>query len=385
LDSSVLNEALDVVDLLIDSTRASQIQIYAAVRAINRNLDPLQICQKEMVDEARERTFQLLDLSYSDALIQNGNLSEQVATRLANLVADSLALQRRTSPNYRRDFLRELRVLTDRFSQSKRFRAALGFEYLYLPRVSYAAAPPLDLTPFQLNQFGGGGIAQARMNFDHHVTPAISLGAKVDNIEVNVAIPRNTQAVTVTSAAQRVAVAANQDSPDMLIRTTIESKLKAEFDAGATFWLLGAWDTRERNRHLKRLRDKASGPKGKPMSELLHEDPPPESTRRWDIGGGLGFTAFRIDERADTDVRLRSDPTKTFNELASSGTIHSEKSQFYRAPYMRADFRLNVSDELTLGVVARKYFGRANAEETSAQVRGATFSVLLVWYPTLGW
>ncbi len=360
-DKSPAKNALAVLKELIDDTRSAQARVYSAARTINRNLDAVRDTDSETVAQARKLTRKLMVGSYSDALFQSRNLGDQIKTRLANLVADSLLLQTDSSPLLRQDFLAELEMLTKRFVDARRFRAGIGAEYIYMPKVSYAAAANIDLTPFQSSGAPVGGNTGFVVDFGNQSTPATRIVASGSGMEVAVALPSDGQSREFVTSVQHAAVSGTESSPDLLYRTTLTSRLKPEFDASLSFSLLYA---------LNLIRDK------------------PEEERERDRISyhlGIGMTGFRIDESSTTDVRQRSNPAQTFNDLSTTGTTVSSRRISFKSAYWNADARFVVSDESQLGLSYRRYFGRKSEDETSPRVSGYALSIYFVWLPTFGW
>jgi hypothetical protein len=360
-DRSIAKDALSVLDELIDDTRKAQSRIYVAVRTINRNLDSAKPSAADDISNARALTEALMGESYSDGLFQSGNLSDQITTRLANLVADSVLLQTDGSAHRWKDFLRELGIIRDRVSKSRKFRVGIGAEYLYLPTVTYATGTRIDLTAFQTSGLGGSAVNGNVVRFDGQSTPAIRLSASTPVADVWVSIPSQRHSQTFVSEVRRSAVTTTLASPDLLHRTSFTSNLKTEYDAAVSIDPLAIyrWAT---------------------CGESSSKDSVPIS-----FHVAYGATGFRVEELATTDVRVRNDPLKTYQELASSGTIATARRFAFSRNYIAIEGRFSISDESQVGIVYRDYLGRRSDNETSPWVSGGSLSLYFVWAPTFGW
>ena len=134
--NAIFNESLEVINLILDTSRKDQNLVYLFARAVNRNMDLVDQADKAFVDSVRGLTSKLMDASYGDALHQNANLSDQIKTRLPLLIADSAKIARPTQGEaigrQKEDFLRELKLLTERFLKSGKFRIGIGASYIYI-------------------------------------------------------------------------------------------------------------------------------------------------------------------------------------------------------------------------------------------------------------
>jgi hypothetical protein len=352
--------AIDVIREITKKTRADQSSIYLFVRTVNRNIDELGGNEegRKFAQDVRKLTKRLMLASYRDSLYQNGNLSDQIKNRAPLLIADSVKLNLPSAEYLRQDFLLELEVFTNRFLDAKRFGAGVGFQYLYLPVMSYPTAAAVDLSPFQtLDNFGSSGRTTFIVDFSNVSSPAVVVTAKVPYGQVDVAFPSETVSPAITTSVTRIAMSRNSASPDLLVRTTLESKLKLEFDLGGILWI------------------------GEGYDRLKRGDGDQVVARRWDIGLGYGTTGFQIDEKFSTDVRVRSDPAKTYNELASSGVIVTSTRRSFHVPSYRTQVKLVVSDELHLDLVYRR-FRRTTIDTGPININGFSIGLTATWYPT---
>jgi hypothetical protein len=360
-DKSLGKNALSVLKELLDDTRSAQARVYVAVRTINRNLDALTSKDSDTVEKAGMLTAKLMAGSYSDALFQSRNLGDQVKTRLANLVADSLLMQKNDSESLRDDFVGELSILTNRFVESRRFSAGIGLEYIYLPKVTYTASTAVDLSEFQASGVPVSGQTGFQIGFDKQATPATRIVASGSGMDVAITIPAQSQMRQVVTSVRQAEVSSPASSQDLMYRTTLTSKIKPEVDACLSFSVLYA----------------AGLIKGAPEDE--------RERQRISYHLGVGMTGFRVDEVATTEVRSRTDSTKAFNDLSPIGSTVSTRRLSFKQGYWNADARFLVSDESQLAVSYRQYFHRSGHNELSPRVSGYALSIYFVWLPTFGW
>ena len=360
-----LDLSLTAINVILGQNAKDQDAIYAFARTVNANVDKIGGTMRDgsaFASSTRERTKKLLDKSYSDGIHMNANLSNQVKTRLQRLITDTTRLLDPSSgmsdferDNLKEDFLHELEVITDRYVQTRIFRVGIGTSLAYAPQLSYVAVPNIDLSAFQNMPFGGSGRSLFLVDFSHASSPALNLSAKVPWAQIDVSIPTQRQSATIYTDARRFPIT-TATSPDLLARTTIESKLKVEVDAAVSVSLVDAY--------RKLFRD--------------------QRPQQWDAGIGYGTTGYRVTENATTDVRVRSDPTKTFNELPASGTTATSRIFSFHADYWRAHLGLWVSDEIQVGIVG-KFYRKATVDNGPVNIRGATLAVGATWYPTFPW
>lgn len=360
-DKSIAKNALLVIDELLDDTRSAQSRIYNAVRTINRNLDLLESSSPDTVTRARELTRKLLASSYNDSLLQSGNLSDHLVTRLSNLVADSVLMQKNASANLRADFISELGILSNRFLDSKRFRIGIGAEYLYLPKISYAAPLSIDLTAFQSPNFRSGSQTGILVDFSNQATPATRLTASGSGLDVTLSLPSQKQAREIVTGVRQAPVDPNSALPSLLYRTTLTSTVKTEFDASLAVSVLYAYDALFRKPEDSRGRQRVA------------------------YHAGIGTTGFKIEEAAVTEVKRRTETTQSFNDLPTIGTTSSRRRVALNFPYWSVGASFIVSDESRMGLGYRRYIARNDLDETAPRATGTSFSIYFLWQPTFGW
>jgi ABC-type transporter MlaC component len=358
----VVTQAADAINDLLLSNRADQTSIYLFVRAVNRNLRCIKNNDSD-VNRIHELTSELLKQSYTDQLFQNKNLSNQIQTRLPLLIADSVELTNPslTDPQRRQafaDFKEDLELLAGRIDNAKRFRIGLGIQYSYLPDLQYRAATQVDFSPYQLP--GTGGIEPVSFNTDftnRSMFEAV-LSARVPYTLIEIGIPDRTQTETSTTTVQESPATA---TTDILSRTTINSKLAIVYDVTASL-LVSEIATRYLDLNAQGY----------------------QLVSRLTAGVGAGLTGFQIADSSSTDVRLRTDPTKTFNSLPTTGTITSSQKTAFNSAYGYAHVRYYVSDEVEVGVSIRRYL-QSHSGSAVADISGVSAALTIVWYPTFGW
>jgi hypothetical protein len=360
----LIENALNVLDDLIDETRTAQTRIYLAARGINRNLDQVKTTNAGLlqdIDEARSATKELIAKSYSDAIFQRKNLDDQIKTRLSNLVADSALMAKCPTEHLMKDFLHELTILKSRFVSARQFRAGIGAEYIYLPRITYAASSAIDLSQFQTPGVPLGGHTGFLVEFSNFATRAARIVASGSGLDVALTSPTQDQTREIITNVSRALVTNGSDNPDLLYKTTLTSRIKPRLDASISASINYIVDSLRSKKEDERERQRVS----------YHL--------------GIGMTGFRIDETSSTEVRLRSDPSKSFVDLQKTGVTTSNRSISFKAPYWNADARFLVSDESQIAISYRKYFRSNSSSETQPRVSGNSISIYFVWLPTFGW
>jgi hypothetical protein len=367
--------SLKAIRAILASTREDQNAIYEFAKTVRANVDRLPNSSANAIKLAKEvedlsqtvegKTDKLIEASYSDSLKQNANLSNQLKMRLNGLIVDSLVLHDCSVSEHLMKarisaFKKELLLIADRYLNSRQFRLGIGASLMYMPRLSYVAVPNIDLSAFQNQPFGGNGRSLFMMDFANRSSPALNLMAKVPFVQLDMSIPSEEQTVKISTPAQRFAVSGTATSPDILARSTIESKLNVELDAALS---LSIGDVANKL--------------GMKKTSLGFGD-------RWDVGVGLGATGFRVRENVSTDVRVRTDPSKTFNDLPSTGSTTSSQTFSFHAVYWRFSGSIWISDELQVGLVAKTY-RKKTVDDGPVNIKGQAVSVVLSWYPTLAW
>jgi hypothetical protein len=184
------------------------------------------------------------------------------------------------------------------------------------------------------------------------------LSARVPYTLIEIGIPDRTQTETSTTTVQESPATA---TTDLLSRTTISSKLAVVYDLTASL-------------SLSEIATNVLSAEGQAY-QLFN---------RLSVGLGAGLTGFQIADSISTDVRIRTDPTKTFNALASSGIITSSNKTAFNSAYAYAHARYYVSDELEVGIAIRRYV-QSRSGSAVADISGLSATLTVIWYPTFGW
>ena len=366
LDVPLYDEAMKVLDALLKTARADQEAVYLFVRSINRNIDALtraDACKAEkkkcedFETEIRKINHKLMKASYTDPLFQNKHLSYQIKTRMPLLIADSLKLHEDNSAARRKDFEDELRLLSDRFLSARRFRAGIGLSYSYLPTLTYQASPRVDFSPFQTASSGGADTVLFNTELSDRSVRALALSAKVPWVQLDVSIPdlKHTQTTT-TTVQQRPGDADN----DLLARTTIDSELRVEYDASVNVCVMDVVNW------FREVYDK------------------PTRNYQFDFGFGVGMTGLEIKDSVSTDVRFRTNPASTFNDLPPGAMITSGETNTFNAVFGSVHASFRISDEIQVGVQTR-FYEKDRVSDSEIDVDGVTISLSALWYPTFPW
>lgn len=378
-NADIATDALAVINEILAQTRNDQALMYAFARTAGSNLAYAE--NQQFAADARLALRELLKATYSDSLFQNKNLSKQMATRLQFLLADTVRIVACRAPAgeteaarsareavrklMEDDFVAELQLMRTRFLESRRFRLGVGAEYVYLPQMSYATAPVIDLSPYQAfgnfaPRFSNQPIGL--VSFNNGSTAALVLSANLPGARVDFVLPAESQTQSLNTGVRKVAASDSNTSRDLLFQTVIEAKAKAEYDAAISITARCAG-------RLLRL---------DPCSDDMEE------SVTWDAAVGIGTTGFKVEETATTDVRVRDDPTKSFNELASTGRQTTRKTFAFNAEYLLLSVRSRISDEFVVSLSTRRY-RKATVDTGPVNLRGTVIAISAVWYPTFGW
>jgi hypothetical protein len=362
-------DAITIIKYIVESTRADQASVYTFVRAVNRHLDSVECLASEaadcaaFVDRVRKINEELLAESYTDTLFQNANLSNQLKVRLPLLIEDSLKLTAQHTPERRRDFEREFGLISRRFLDSRRFRAGFGVTLSYLPDVVYRDRFINDFSPYQTTTsvLNGGDTSQFVFEFSDRSVQSLILNADMPYVQIDALFPTLDATEIDISRAQVFDIDAS--TTELLARSTITSKLKAEYEISL----------------------KLSFPEIAEGIRRKRQKPPAErSLDRHDWGLGLGMSGFEIANDISSDIRFRTDGTTPFNDLPSGETIERTDSTSFNTLFFDAYWTLHITDELNFGIDFRSY-RRDTTSDGSVDVHGAQISLTALWHPTWAW
>lgn len=316
----------------------------------------------EFVRQVRGINSSLLAESYGDSINQNANLSNQIATRLSNIVDDSNDLD---TEDKRDRFLEEYTLLANRYLNSRRFRVGFGGIYAYLPHVRYGGQDRIDFSPFLTGPIGGADqlLFDTEFSDTGHLSPLISV--KAPYFDIDFAFPDlKVTETTVTPVQPRPTDSATQ----LLAQSTIESTLDIEFEMGITI-AIGKLIERRRERTANRA------------GLFTREGDQRRRLTRFDWGVGIGMSAFHIDNTVTTDVRFPTDPSDLFNNLPAGNTLTTQDNAGFNTGYLVGYYKFRVSDELEIGVNYRKYESK-HADGGQIAIGGDTVSITVAYYPT---
>ncbi len=411
VDPDLLNQAADLINEVLEQTRKNQDAIYKYVRQVDRNLDEVdkkrcandQTC-KDFVASTRAINSRLMVASYDDAIEQNGNLSNQIATRLPNLIEDSLRLVSDASQPRRNAFLDELTLISDRYLNSRRFRAGFGISNGFLPRIAYRGQALVDFSSFTTANLGGADHFIADADFSNNSFTSLLLSAKVPYVQIDAVFPTFKLPQTSTSG---VVLRDLDASPGFLARSTITSTLSVDYEVSvkaSVHDLIRRAQLSDRAQKRKSEKSKDKGPRLEEdvalpnkdgqatITNVLRKDRAnatftpvergvrqPNSHADW--GVGLGMTSFRIANSAVTDVRMRVDDNSIFTNLPTAATLTTEGSNSYSTLYGLLYATFKISDEFEVGIDVRSYRDdTVNSAQVNVDKLG--FTVGVVWYPT---
>ncbi|NJN63821.1 MAG: hypothetical protein HC882_02365 [Acidobacteria bacterium] len=359
VSQALVNEAIDIIKVLVRNARADQATIYTFVRTLNRSIDTLteDNCKcADFKDDVRAITRKLLTSSYTDEIFQNANLSHQIKVRIPLLIEDSLKLSGEGNKQIRSEFLDELRLLSRRFLESKRFSVGIGLSYSYLPRVKYTGNTRIDYSPFQSTVSGGSDLLQYRNEFGNSSYPSVLLSAKIPFLRVDADFTRQEETRKTITAVQFRDI--DSSDVDLLSRSTVTSSLGIEYDFSAKAQIVEL---------IKAVpaRDSQTSPRD----------------TRFDVGLGVGLAGLRVEDSVATEVKTRTDPTSRFIDLPAGQMIESGRTTSFNTVFWVADVSMRVSDEFRVAVEARIY-DKKNSSDREVEVDGVTLTIGAAWFPT---
>ncbi|ASD68712.1 hypothetical protein [Pseudoalteromonas piscicida] len=354
-DELVTQSAEFVNYLLLKKTIDTDL-LYNYVLTLDANLS--QLPDKKFVSRMRELTSDLRASSYADEIHYNTNLSYQLRTRMPIIVKASLLLNDTNASdeqlNYRKeDFEKELRLFTDKYISTSRFKAGLGFSYAYTPKINYRANNVLDLSPFTPDAVGGVNKASFTQSFANSSFPSFEVAAKMPWVELGISVPVSSEDSSITTPVQFVKLDDTSDR-EAAFRTTLESTIKMEYDFSFRLPLLGGY---------KKLR--FSNPRNSQM----------------DWGLLLGLTGFKIEDEFTTDLRFRTDNTP-FNELSAGTSFSTSRSLNFQTIYYGAYYEFEFVDELYMTIDV-KWHKNQSEGDNQIDVDGFTTSLRIIYAPTI--
>lgn len=358
LNVDLVTGAKAVLNELLETTRADQNSIYSFVRVVNINIDEIDCLAGNpssrgvaeclnFQESVRNINRELMISSYTDALFQNANLSNQIKIRLPLLIEDSLKLTGDNAEYLREYFLDELNTLSRRFLDTRRFRAGLGLEYSYLPKISHTAAQRVDLSPFQSVPAPRRQRDNLLADFSNTSFASLVLSARVPYVQIDAVFPNSEVERVDATPIQLLA----DPSREIFFRSTITSKLDIEYELSVRVSL----------------------------SDFFQAD---GRAARHHGGIGVGLTGFDIEDTGVTDIRFRTNGMTTpFDDLPPGETIESAEKNSFNNPFLFAFYSVEISDTLQVGVELRAYDSDTSSGSEVA-VDDVTVSIGATWYPT---
>lgn len=373
-DPTLINNSVRFINYLLKTNRDDQDAVHQFARKVNRNLDKCKDCG-DLPDKIRKINKKLITKSYLDSLLQNGNLSNQLATRLGELVSDSLLLQTDHNPSLRTEFEHEYGLIAGRYNDARRFRVGLGIDNSYLPSFRYISRSSLDFSAFQSPTDEGRSRRdrlEFRESFSNEVSTALLLSADTPYLKLNATFPN---IVKTENATLPVEVRDIDDSDmDLLYRTKIGTSLEIDYDIGAVFEfssigeLLGI--------------GKLFGILGFSGDRDTEESFGFESRRYQGYWGfGVGATGIKVTENISNEIKYTTSDSSVFNELPTSSTEVSSATNSDLIPYVSLSYVFEISDEFKASFEGRKYFNPSRPV-VSVDEDDIVISLQAVWYPT---
>lgn len=327
--------------------------------------------------------------AYSDDLFQNANLLRQVQERLALLIKDSVGLASDNTAANREDFLFELKVISERFKNTRKFRLGIGLSYTYPPAFSYKRSQPVDLSAFFPFEGGGSGRLDYTVSFANESYPSFIISARMPPIQVDASIPAFETTKEFETPVS--AIRAPSNGQEVLARSSVTSRLRVDYDVSARISIPGLCRKMRDDKEEKKgqgnsesvttaafVKKPVAALSGKGIDSLRMSE---ISSSRIDFGVGAGVTGFRVADDVATEVRHREDATVPYADLPAGITVESHHSSSYYQPFLLLYFALDVSDEFRVSVDAREH-SILNFGQDSLVAKGVTMSISATWYPT---
>ena len=281
-------------------------------------------------------------------------MSDQIQTRLPILSERSLKITKSENAFLKQDFLDELTLFSERYLTSKRFLAGIGLAYAYIPTVTYKGNAKIDLSSFQPTIGGGSHTLDFTNEFSDKSFQSLSLSAKIPFFTVQALFPLYEEEQTTIIPVEFVDL--KDTDRDILFSSTITSKLKMDFDVNIKLSLL----------------------------ELIEKWRGYESSAQMDYGFGVGIIGFQVKDSVVTDIRFRTDTSKSFSDLTTSHTLNSSNDRSHNSLYGIIYYNIELADEFVVGIDF-KYYGSNDGKNDSIDVDGFSTSLNVTWYPTLNW
>ncbi len=342
------------------SGREAPVKAKPTKKQLTQERDSMAPCVR-FIGDITSINRQLLIDTYSDQVRQNANLSNQIATRLGQLVLDSNDL---ATPRKRERFQDEYTLLADRFLYSRKFRVGFGATYSYFPEISYAAIESVDLSRFLPVSSGGA----FDFGFSHEFRDTSFLGplisAKAPYFDIDFVYPSVHTTKTTTSPVLPTTGGASNSNPDALFQSTTTSTLSLEYEFALR---VGIGKLIERQRIQRKSKESSK------------TDPPYYPRNRFDWGIGLGLSGYKIENATSTDVRLIANGVTTFKDLTSAGTVGSASETSFNNSYWVGYYTFRISDEFEIGIDFRRY---RHDDHKQVAVRGQTLAITAAYYPT---
>lgn len=350
VDKNLINASVEYIDSLIKKARLDQDAIYTFVRTINRNIDELDPNEGNIkfIKDVREITRRLLKSSYTDKLFQNGNLSNQIKTRIPLLIEDSLKVVESPTEYRKSDFLDELDIFAYKYLNSKRFSLGIGLSQSYIPKIKYNGQTKIDLSPFASSISGGSNSILFNNEFSNESYSSLLLNLKIPYASAEALFPKYKNSHATGTEVQYRNI---DETTEVLYQSEIISELTIEYDVGLKF----------------------------SADEIISAVFKRESSSQIAYGFGFGATGFQIENTVTTDIRFRLDPSQSFNQLPNGEKIQFEDARSYSAHYLLLYYNFEISDEFSVGLNLRSYKSSSSSE---VDIDGEVFSMTAVWYPT---
>ncbi|WP_304637953.1 MULTISPECIES: hypothetical protein [Pseudoalteromonas] len=354
--TEVATRTADFIKYLLSKKNIDTDLLYTFVQTLNANLSLVD--DEVYVSEMRLITDELRDISYSDKIHYNTNLSNQLRTRMPIIVNATAKLSDTSISQVQLEYLKsdlsdELGLFKEKYVKSSRFQAGLGFSYTYTPIIEYRSQNTLDLSPFAPTTGGGNSIVNFDQEFSNKSYLNFEIAAKLPWIELGLSIP------TYSEKSTKIAPVSSEllngsDDVFAIYQSTIESKLEVEYDFSLRLPILS---------NYKKWKYKYS------------------NNSQMDYGLMAGLTGFNISDQISTDVRFRTDNTP-FNDLPLGENVEIKRNVSFQTVYLGAYYEFEFVDELYMSIDV-KWHNNRTSDGSEIDVDGFTTSLRVIYSPTL--
>jgi len=324
------------------------------------------------VESIRLINKRLIEASYSNTLIQNSNLTNQIKTRLANLITDSLHLGSEAGKindeiydNMIEDFLFSHSLISKKYLNAREFRLGVGGASLFLPKITYYGSDRVDYSQFEFNGGEGSDTLNMVTQYTSEKMNSLFLSADFPYGKIDAIFKGGDASHIRTLPVQMIEIAG--EGNDLFHRDTITSNMNVEYDLNFNVSIRQVYN------RITECGDSGDCPANSGFSRDLTSG----SKRQGDFGIGFGLTAIDFVDVVSRDFRLETDAENSFNNLETAEVVEASKSNSHYLFHYGAYYTVNISDELSSTFTYRRY---RNKDEID--IGNTSIELKLTWYPS---